>query len=305
DHLLNGREYFNIDNVIVSDAVADFFCGFCEFRPDLTETLQRKFNENSPASVKDALFKLIYGLVRRNNEYLTLLGTPVLIESIDLSDFDFSGLSLNNACFKDCIALGTDFRKSDIRGAKFIDCILEQVTLDGAIITGCDFSNSEILSLFVYDEFDKKTSAIITENDARQWLFTKGAKVRDQSDLNPLMGQPWYDAAREVTKTIERRIAGSHQDVSLAKGTKSEQREFAVAFVEYLKKKKILVSVTKSKKGPGDVVKLDPIFRNDIVGFSKHGKISDHLAPFFRKFIPEEFRKHEDVYFKRGVSVDT
>lgn len=304
DHLTAGRPYFYIDNVIISDVVADFFYGLCVFRPNLVEDLRRKYFENISSSTKESLFKLIYGLIRRNTEYLSLFGNPVLVEGIDLSDFDFSGLNLTNASFKDCIALGTDFRKSDLRNAKFIDCILEQVTLDGALISGSDFSHSEIISVYVFDEYNKKTSAILSGDDARQWVFTNGAIVKDQANLNPLLGQTWYEAAREVTKTIENKIAGTHQDVSLAKGTKLDQRNFAHAFVEYLKKKKILVVIAKSKTGPGDVVKLDPAYRNDIVEFSKYGKISQNLAQFFRKYIPEEFKEKENIYFEQGVSAE-
>ena len=213
----------------------------------------------------------------------------------------FQAFNLSKAYFKDCIAYGTDFRKSDLRNAKFIDCILEQVTLDDAIISGCGFEKSEIVSIFVFDEYEKKTSAILAGNDAAQWLYTKGSKVNNQSNLNPLLGQAWYEAVREITKTIERRIAGTHQDVSLAKGTKAEQRKFAHAFVDFLKKKRILMVVAKSKTGPGDVVKLDTAYRGDIVNFSQSGKISQNLAPFFRKFIPEEFKDKESIYFEQGA----
>jgi len=195
DHLLTGRSYFHLEDVIVTDVVADFFHGLCEFKPELVELLRNKFRETHFSSIKESFFKLIFGLVRKNTENLFLLGNPVSVEGIDFSDFDFSGLNLSNACFKDCIAFGTDFRKSDIRNAKFVDCILEQVTLDGAIISGCDFEKSEIVSIFVFDEYEKNTSAILTGNDALQWLYTKGSRVINQSNLNPLLGQAWYEAA--------------------------------------------------------------------------------------------------------------
>lgn len=302
DHLRKGRDYYYIDKVIISDVVADFFHGFCEFLSDLPILVQTKFLNDNSSSSRDILFRIIYGIIRKNTSFLSLLGDPVTVEGVDLSDFDFSGLSLTGARFNDCIALGTDFRKSDIRNAKFVNCILDQITFDGSVLTNCDFRESEVVSIFVYDEYDKKTSAVIYGDDARQWLFTKGSKVRDQSSLNPLLGQDWYVAAREVTKTIEKRIAGSHQDVSLAKGTKSDQRDFAHAFVDFLKKKKILISIGKSDTGPGEVVKLDSVYRNDIVEFSRHGKISNNLAPFFRKYIHEDFREKEQVYFSQGIS---
>lgn len=301
DHLINGRSYFHLDDVFVSDVVADFFSGLCEFKPELIDLLKNKFIEAQHSSIKESLFKFIFGLVRHNTSNLALLGNPVSVDGVDLSDFDFSGLDLSNASFKDCIAFGSDFRKSDLRNANFVDCILEQVTLDGAFILGANFVRSEITSIFVFDEYDKKTSAILSGNDALQWLYTNGSFVSNQANLNPLLGQAWYEAAREVTKTIERRLAGTHQDVSLAKGTKTELREFAHDFVDFLKKKKILVVVAKSKTGPGDVIKLDPFYRDDIVNFSKFGKISQNLAPFFQKFIPEEFKGKERMFFEQGA----
>jgi hypothetical protein len=300
DYLTNNREYIFINNAIISDVVADFFCGLCEYKPELVELLKNKYYELNSTPLKESLFKLIFGLIRKNIDKLSLLGNPVLIEGIDLSDFDFSGLNLCRARFEDCIIYGTDFRKSDLRNTSFVNCIIEQVTLDDAIITGCGFDKSEILSIYVYDEFEKKTTAILTNTDAEQWLFSKGSKVSNYSNLNPLLGQAWYEAAREVTKTIERRLVGSHQDVSLAKGTKSDHREFARAFVDFLKQKKILTVITKSKTGPGDVVKLNTKYRDDIVDFSKHGKISKKLAPFFRKYIPEEFKDKITDFFEMG-----
>ncbi len=304
DMLLNDRAYMYIDDVFITDVVADFFSGLCEFKPNLIDLLKKKFHDVHSSHSKETLFKLIFGLIRKNPDNISLLGSPVLIEGIDISDLDFSGLNLSKASFKDCIAYGTDFRKSDLRNAEFIDCILEDVNLDEAIITGCNFQKSEIVSVFVFDEYEKKTRAILTGTDAAQWLYTKGSIVSGQSGLNPLLGQKWYEAAREVTRTIVRRIAGTHQDVSLAKGTRSEQREFAHAFVDFLKKKKILLVVAKSKTGPGDVVKLDAAYRDDIVDFSEYGRISKNIAPFFKKFVPEEFKEKIDDFFEQGAAPD-
>ena len=296
DHLSSDRFYHYLDNVIVSDVVSDFFSGICAYRPTLIESLRCKYNECISPILKEIYFKLIFGLIKNNNDQLDILGKPVLIEGVDLSDFDFSGLNFSNSRISDCIAFGTDFRKSDLKNAVFSNCIFEQVTLDGAVISGCDLTTCEIISIYVFDELDKKTSAIICNEEALQWLYTHGAKVKNHEKLNPLLGQAWYEAAREVTKTIEKRIAGSHQDVSLSKGTKSENRQFARAFVDFLKQKKILIYISKSNIGPGDVVKLDPSYRDDIFEFSKHGKISSRLAPFFVKYLPDEFKGKEDVF---------
>ena len=92
DHFLNGRAYLHINDVIVSDVVADFFCGLCEFKPELIELLRDKFCDIDSSSIKESLFKLIFGMVRKNTENLSLFGKPVSVEGIDLSDIDFSGL---------------------------------------------------------------------------------------------------------------------------------------------------------------------------------------------------------------------
>jgi hypothetical protein len=301
DHLVNDKTYFYMENLIISDVICDFFSGLCEFRKDLIKSLRDKYDRCDSATLREIYFRLIYGLFRKNSEHLEMLGKPVLIDGMDLSDFDFSGLNLSNSNIRDCIAFGTDFRKSDLRNANFSNCILEQVTLDGAVIGGLDLTTSEVVSIYVFDELEKKTTAIIYNSDALQWLYTHGARVKDYATLNPFLGQAWYEAAREVTKTIERRIAGSHQDVSLSKGTKSENRKFAQEFVTFLKKRKILVHITKSNTGPGDVVKLDPTYRNDIMEFSTNGKISTNLAPFFNKYLPADFKGREGIFSHDGI----
>jgi hypothetical protein len=99
------------------------------------------------------------------------------------------------------------------------------------------------------------------------------------------MGRPWYEAAREVTRTLEHRIAGTHQDVSLSKGTKKEYRIFAKEFVSYLMAKKVLQNVTRSKTGPGMVVQVNPDDRDIIHDFSQRGIIPERIKPFFDKYL--------------------
>jgi hypothetical protein len=184
--------------------------------------------------------------------------------------------------------MDTDFRKSDLRRAVFQGCILENVSLDGANIDMCDFRSSEIVSIYVYDEFDSRTSAVLRDRAARQWLHSHGAIVSRTDDLNPLLGQAWYEAAREVTKTLERRIGGTHQDVSLAKGTKAAHRVFAHQFVQHLITKGILVRVIKSDHGPGYVVRLRKENRSLISAFSQKGTIAPVLQEFFDKHLRSE-----------------
>ena len=280
--------YSYLNEVIISDLVGDFLFSISELKDGFLEKLGETYKKEQEFKLKEFFFKIIYFFIRKDKDkdkYIGLLGKPPLINSSDISYLDLSGLPLKNIIIRDCIALGTDFRKSDLRGGLFEKTILDEVMFDGALLDDSDFTKSEIISLYVYDEYDTDTTALLKGKQARQWLFSHGSKVMPFDDLNPLMGKPWYEAAREVTRTVERRIAGSHQDVSLPKGTKHEHREFASQFVDYLVTVGILKKVKKSKTGPGYVLKVDPEQRDLIHEFSKNGVISKKLKPFFDKFL--------------------
>jgi hypothetical protein len=146
-----------------------------------------------------------------------------------------------------------------------------------------DLRNAEIQSIYVFDEFQTETSAVLSGREARQWLFSRGATVYPTDDLNPLLGNPWYHSAREVAKTLTRRIAGTHKQISLAKGSNLKYRKFATEFVDYLREKGMLQEVSKASLGGGSVVKLKKEFRAVIDGFAEEGKIDERLLPFFQK----------------------
>ena len=118
-----------------------------------------------------------------------------------------------------------------------------------------------------------------------EWLYSNEANVGDIKNLNPFLGKIWYTAAREVTKTLVNRIAGSHQDVSLAKGTDLRNRELAKAFVQYLIKKGVLKKIKRSNTGPGWVVRVAPEHRESIREFSEQGTINEVLKEFFEQYI--------------------
>jgi hypothetical protein len=221
-------------------------------------------------------------------DYISLFGSPARINAIDISSLDFSGLSLKNAQITDCLALDTDFRKSDLRDASFKKTILENAMFDGAVLLNTDFKNCEISSIYVFDEYDTNSISILKGKHARQWLYSHGAKVLPYKDLNPLLGMPWYEAAREVTITLEQRISGTHQDASLPKGTKKEFRKFAEEFTNFLISIKVLRRIKKSKTGRGYVLKVNSQNKQIIHDFSKEGKISNKLKPFFYKYLPED-----------------
>lgn len=80
-------------------------------------------------------------------------------------------------------------------------------------------------------------------------------------------------------------MAGTHQDISLVKGTQSEQREFARRFVEFLLSSKVLVRHGKSRSGPGWVLKVSPKHRTVVSEFSQKGLISAEIRPFFDRYL--------------------
>jgi GTPase SAR1 family protein len=284
DFIINDKEYAHILNISLTETVCDFVYGISEYKPELLDSLKCKYLNSNTSRVKELIFKIIVNFMSKNPACVSLLGEPPCIESMDLSYLDFSSLPLAHSSILNCVAYETDFRKSDLRESDFNKTIIEGALLDNATIAKADFSKSELVSIFVYDEFSTKTSSYLDNKMARQWLFTRGALVGRVDDLNSLLGKPWYQAAQEVVKTIEHKIAGTLHDSSLYNGTKIDQREFARDFVEFLKKKGVLKVVCKSKLGHGDVVKLNPKFRTIISDFSTHGIVHDVFRPFFEKY---------------------
>jgi hypothetical protein len=251
--------------------------------------LQNKYTYCEDSNLVEIIFKIIFRFIQKEpQKNISLLGKPPLVANIDLSGLDMSGLPLRYARINNCIASDTDFRKADLAQVSFDGTILENIMLDDAILSDSDFTAADILSIYVFDKFDTKTSGILKGKNARQWLFSNGAKVSPIDDLNPLMGKPWYEAAREVTRTLERKIAGTHQDISLSKGTKMAYRIFAKEFVNYLLNKEILERKVKSKTGPGWVVQVKPEYRELIKNFSQDGAIKPEIEPFFSKYLQEE-----------------
>jgi|GEM_PF-1490661 len=286
--LSNEQSFPHLHTVIVTDAVGDFFRGIAEIDPSVKKSLQKAYEETKRDCQRDILFSLMFAFIRHDPRNVRLLGSPPKLLGVDLSNLDMSSLDLRKAIFEDCVAQDADFRKSDLRGAVFQRCILENVSLDGANVADCDFAHAEVVSIYVYDEFDSRATAVLSGRSARQWLYSHGAKVLPTNDLNPLLGQAWYEAAREVIKTLERRIGGSHQDVSLAKGTKEAHRRFAHDFVKHLVTKGVLTRIKKSDRGPGYVVKLSKEYREAITEFSQNGTIAPVLQEFFDKQLKSE-----------------
>jgi len=286
DFVKNGQAFEGLSLVIVSDATGELFSEMTTYDNELEHSLKEKYINTSDFTERNKLFDLAYAFKNRDiTSFLKLIGTPAQFESIDLSGTNLSGLPLKGANFNNAILPDTDLRSSDLRGASFSGAVFDGTLLDGARLEGADLSLVEIDSIFVYDEFVTETTAILKGRSARQWLYSRGASVSKHDDLNPLLGRPWYKAAREVTKTLKNRIAGSHQDVSLVKGTSVENREFAKEFGEFLIKKGVLVRSKRSRKGPGWVLTIPKEHWGIIDSFCDEGKIPEQFSEFFNKHL--------------------
>ena len=284
DFLVNSTKYDGLETTMVTDAVASFFCDLIVYFDELPDALSNVYKNCNTSNLRERLFKLILEVVYRDPRSLAgYIGEPAELNDLDLSGLDFSGLPLMKAKFCGSILPETNLQNASINEADFSRAILSRTMFDGAKLEKANFSDAEIQSIFVFDEFETRTSGILSGRDARQWLFSHGAIVDRQNELNPFLGKPWYEAAREVTRTLERRIAGTHQDKSLAKGTKLKYRSFAEDFVRYLKNRGVLKIIKKSGKG-SNIVKVSAEHRDVIRKFGKEGIIDDVLKEFFRKY---------------------
>ncbi len=288
DYIENGEQTIGLNTVSFSELVGDFLLDMYENEPSYAEKLKNRYAECTNSNLKEVLLSIIHRFIQKSQKFLELLGTPPRVANMDLSLVDFSGLNLKGLRVLDCIAQDSDFRKTDLRGSHFEKTIIERCLLDGARIEGANFAEAEVTSIYVFDTFDRRTLTILEGKSARQWLFSRGARVKDSQELNRLMGRDWYEAAREVTRTLERRMAGQHQEVGLVKGIEVKRRQLAISFVKYLAKRRILQRIKKSASGDGWVVRVNPTFRDTIHEFSENGVISENLKPFFDRHIQEE-----------------
>ena len=285
DYVLNSTYFEKLNTAIITDSVSTFFADLAVYSNDLLDKISVAYRECQESILRERLFRLIIGLISRDAENnLHCLGEPPKLNDLDLSGIDLSALPLVESDFTGSIFPETDLRNTNLSKACFSGAILERTMLDGATLDAADFREAEVESIFVFDEFDSKTSSILSGKEARQWLFSHGAMVGNSEDLNPLLGKPWYEAAREVTRTLERRIAGTHQDVSLSKGTALSYRAFSAAFVSHLRARGVLVDVKRSKKG-SMVVKVAQKHRGTIKRFNDDGIIDGELQLFFDKYI--------------------
>ncbi len=289
DFIKNETEYPDLSSMVVTPAIGDFVFDVAHYQLDLPGKIAVAYRSTPDPALRQQLFKVISRFVHQDGTMVqSLLGNPPIFDGLDLTTQDLSSLGLRDASFVGCLMFDTDLRQTDLRQAKFDGSIIYNVLLDGAQIGSADFRSAELDSIYVFDQFEKRTSGVYKGKDARQWLFSNGGLVYPDEDLNPLLGRPWYEAAREVTRTLEKRMAGTHQDVALWKGTRTEQRDFARAFVEFLTSQGILFQVKKSDTGPGWVLKVHRKHRSLISDFSQRGVISPELKSFFDRYLGKQ-----------------
>ena len=223
DYLVNDNQYNNFKSIIVTDLIGDFVLGRSQYDHNVTERLHEKYILQQDQQLLDLLFKIIYRLIQADQaKYIALLGKEAILDNLDLGGKDLSGLTLRRAHIENSIIIDTDFRKADLREASFCNSAIEGALFDDAILTETNFRDAEIVSIYVFDKYNTDTTAVLKGMDALQWLYSNGAIVDHADELNPLMGQPWYEAAREVMRTLLHKMAGTHQDVSLTKGINSK-----------------------------------------------------------------------------------
>ncbi|MQA36075.1 NACHT domain-containing protein [Modestobacter roseus] len=281
DWLINGVEYPRLFTAALTAAAGSFLVGLAQDEPQLPQRLKQAFLDYDAGPRREWLFRAVYAFIRESPANgLGLLGSPARLANLDLSLADLSSLALVNADFTDSLLLETDLRKSDLRGASFDSAILQQVMLDAESVRGADFTAADVISINVFDAYTTNTFGILAGKAALQWLFSSGAKVANSSDLNQYLGQPWYEAAREVARTLVSRMAGTHQDDGLVRGTKHAYRTFATDFRDYLIRRGILEEVKKDRAG-NRALRVAASARASITSFAENGAIDDSLMPFF------------------------
>ncbi len=279
-----GEKLDGVEDVAMNEAIGDFFIGIARYQSGLFECTAAKYEETTVSRVRELLFEILFWAIGKDAIGIGALGRPPNFHGMDLSLHDLSGLKLFESKLTECAIGETDFREADLRKADFCGSIVDNAMLDGALVKGADFRSAAVESIYVYDDFNTRTTSVLADRDARQWLFSRGALVAPTSDLNPLLGDPRYEAAREVAKTACRRIAGTFKLEGLSKGVQSEHREFAIGFAEHLVRVDILQKAIKSKRGGGGwVVKVNPKMRECLSDFSEKGAMTTEIERYFKK----------------------
>ncbi len=281
DWLVSGTEY-DFKQLAITDEICSFVWDVVEFTPGLGDILKGRFSSRGHG-YKELLFRLTFFGISRRRASVEFLGRPANICDVDIGELSFAGMKLDGARISGCLSENTDFRGANLVEANFSGTDISGTMFDNAKLTKTDFRAAHIHSIYVLDRYGIGTSGILRNKEARQWLLTQGAFVHPDNDLNPLLGQPWYEAAREVIKTVLSKSKGTHQAASLAKGTDASLRSFASDFVEHLIRKGVLTKVVRSDQSSGWVVKLNSQYLSALNAFNEKGAIDSIFDEFFKK----------------------
>lgn len=281
DWLRTSGEY-DFSRLAITDEICSFVWDIIDFTPDLGNLLKERYKTDASKN-NETIFRVIYFGISKRGVHSSYLGSPAQINNVDIGEMSFSKIDLNGAHISGCISENTDFRGANLSGANFAKTDIVGTMFDGAGLAKADFRTAYLHSIYVMDKFGIGTSGVLRNKEARQWLFTQGAYVHPDNDLNPFLGQPWYEAAREVVETILNRPKGTHQAASLAKGTDASLRNYANSFVEHLIRKNVLQKIVRSDHSSGWVVKLDDGHLTTLNEFIQKGTTEGVLDEFFKK----------------------
>ena len=284
EYLTKGTIIDGLFSARITDAVASFFVGLSEYNTNLPGLLSQSYEKARNGSIRQWLFKLITGFLRSRPDMEWMLGSPASLRELDLAGIDLSALNFSKGNLAGSLLLETDLRATNLREANFSGAILERVQLDGAQLVDANFIGSEIISIYVHDQYLLGTDSVLEGTAAAQWLYSSGAKVSDSANLNPYLGKSWYTASREVAVSLKDRLAGTHRKRGLIRGTRLAHRGLAAEFADYLLKRGILTVVRKNRSGGDIVVRVVPEYRDMIVDFADNGTIHPELEPFLGKY---------------------
>ena len=269
--------------IAMTDQVYRFLSETCQAQVTALEQVAHAYRESNDPRLAELVFPALWNIIKEAPDRIgEVLGQPPLFRSLDLSLYNLHGMRLNGAEFSGCLLQETDLTHCVLDAATFSSSILDRTKLDGASVKGAKFRQADITSIYAYDEYVSDTSAILLGHAAKQWLFSRGGDV-DETGMNIYLGKPWYNASREVIRTILKKPFGTHQAASLSKGTPTRDRGLADEFVAYLLKNGILQRIGKSQYG-GFIVKAVPEELPMLASFGERGEIGVSLAMFFRRY---------------------
>lgn len=289
EHLEKGVGIEGIENVQISDAVAGFLRELRTWHPRLEARLAEAFAEARQSTRRSFLFRLLVAMAGGAPTALArLLGDPPDLSHLVLANDDLSGLELRNGSFAQSILIDVDLSRSDLRAVDFGGAAIMGAVLDDARIEDADFRAATVESLYVFDRWGTRTRGVLQGRDARQWLYSNGARVAPTDDLNPLLGRPRYEVARAVARHI--RLQASFHERGLISGISQRNQEDAGEVVELLRREGVIERLHPSDR-EGWVMRVNTAERDAIQRFLDLGELSGGIDRALRGFLASELNR--------------